>query len=407
MKEKLRRKLLDLMARRADLVNAAGAAIEADKKDEYDKAMRDVAALDVNIRDVQDAIAALEATPAGPPQGAAPSDNGDTAQQDDRMALLASNEYARAFCNAVRAGLTRTTARDFEGSRILLNALTEGTDADGGFLVPVDLQTQINELSRQFIDLSQLVNVENVTTNTGYRVYDNAPTRGFTQVAEMGQIATDDQPSFGRIGYNVKDYALIVPVSNDLLQDNDAGLMAYLARWMAKKSVLTKNALILSKLSALPATTASAGGELAAIKKALNVTLDPDIALNASIIANQTGYDVLDHLNDTTGRPLMQPDVTTGTGYQLKGKHITAVANRILADDATGSPLYIGDFKQFLTIFQRMPMEFTTTNIGGNAWRTNSTEGRAIMRPDIQQVDAEAAAAVKLAAGKASSSPAG
>lgn len=399
MKEKLRRKLLDLMAKRTELVNAAGAAIEADKKEEYDQAMQDVADLDVKIKDVKDAIAALEATPAAPPTNAVPSDNGITPEQADRTALRASNEYARAFCNAVRAGLTRETARNIEGARILLDALTEGTDADGGFLVPVDLQTRINELSRQFVDLSELVNVENVTTLTGYRVYDTAPTRGFTQVAEMGQIATDDQPSFGRINYSVKDYALIVPVSNDLLQDNDAGLMAYLARWMAKKSVLTKNTLILAQLAALTPTAVAAGGELAAIKRALNVTLDPDIALNAAIIANQTGYDLLDQLNDTTNRPLLQPDVTSGSGYQIKGKHITAVANRILADitgSSGGSPVYIGDFKQFLTIFQRMPMEFTTTNIGGNAWRTNSTEGRAIMRLDVKQVDTAAAAALKL-----------
>lgn len=399
MKEKLRRKLLDLMAKRTELVNAAGAAIEADKKEEYDQAMQDVADLDAKIKDVKDAIAALEATPAASPTNAVPSDNGIAPEQADRTALRASNEYARAFCNAVRAGLTRETARNIEGARILLDALTEGTDADGGFLVPVDLQTRINELSRQFVDLSELVNVENVTTLTGYRVYDTAPTKGFTQVAEMGQIATDDQPSFGRINYSVKDYALIVPVSNDLLQDNDAGLMAYLARWMAKKSVLTKNTLILAQLAALTPTAVAAGGELAAIKKALNVTLDPDIALNAAIIANQTGYDLLDQLNDTTNRPLLQPDVTSGSGYQIKGKHITAVANRILADitgSSGGSPVYIGDFKQFLTIFQRMPMEFTTTNIGGNAWRTNSTEGRAIMRLDVKQVDTAAAAALKL-----------
>ena len=400
MKERLRRKLLDLMAKRTELVNAAGTAIEADKKDEYDKAMQDVADIDAKIKDVTDAIAALEAAPAAPPASAAPSDSGTVAVVNDRNAIRASNEYARAFCNAVRAGLTRETARNVEGARILLDALTEGTDADGGFLVPVDLQTRINELSRQFVDLSQFVNVENVTTLTGFRVLDTAPTKGFTQISEMAQIPLDDQPAFSRIGYSVKDYALIVPVSNDLLQDNDAGLMAYLARWMAKKSVLTKNSLILAKLATATATNAAAGKELATIKKALNVALDPDISLNAAIITNQTGYDVLDKLNDTTGRPLLQPDVTTGTGYQVKGKHITAVANRILADDDAGSPVYVGDFRQFLTIFQRMPMEFTTTNIGGSAWRTNSTEGRAIMRLDIQTVDKAAAAAVKLEAGK-------
>ena len=42
--------------------------------------------------------------------------------------------------------------------------------------------------------------------------------------------------------------------------------------------------------------------------------------------------------------------------------------------------MYIGDFKQYATLFTRQPLELRSTDIGGNAWKTNSIEFRAITR---------------------------
>lgn len=398
--KKLRRKLLDLMAKRKEHLDAADTALEGNDQTAFDAAMQAVSDLDKQIKNVNALIAAQEAIPAAPPAG-----TGDPAASDTIAQLRASNEYVRAFCGAVRARISPALAQNDERFSVLMNALTEGVDEDGGFLVPVDLQTRINELRRQFVSLRDLVTVEPVTTLTGYRVLDSAPTKGFTLLAEMGNIPMDDQPVFSRLNYSCKDYGLIVPVSNDLMNDNDAGLMEYLARWMAKKAVLTENKLILAVLTKMQATTVAAGGELAAIKRALNVTLDPDIALNAAVLTNQIGYDCLDQLVDGNGRPLLQPDITAGSGYQIKQKPVKYVADRLLANTAAGAPLYVGDFKSFITLFDRQVMEFTTTNIGGNAWRSNSTEGRAIMRLDLQQMDAEAVAALALAGGLEAQEP--
>ncbi|MBO5546001.1 MAG: phage major capsid protein, partial [Bacteroidales bacterium] len=66
--------------------------------------------------------------------------------------MLRSNEYARAFAFALQNGLNRRTARQHEETRILYDALTEGggnpTGADGGFLVPEDIDHSIRELRR-------------------------------------------------------------------------------------------------------------------------------------------------------------------------------------------------------------------------------------------------------------------
>lgn len=392
--KKYRRQLLDLMAKRKGFMEAAQTALDNNDQAAFDAAMQNVSDLDTQIKNVNTLIAAHEAAPATPPAGpSAP------AADDAVVQLRASNEYVRAFCGAIRARMSPEVARDTGHFSVLMDALTEGVDKDGGFLVPVDLQTRINELRRQFVSLRDMVTVEPVTTLTGYRVLDAAPTAGFALMGEMSEIPTNDQPSFHRVNYSCKDYGLIVPISNDLLSDNDAGLMEYLARWMAKKAVITENKLILAALAKLQPTAVAAGGELAAIKTALNVTLDPDISLNAAILTNQDGYNCLDLLVDGNGRPLMQPNITAGSGYQIKQRPVTSAANRLLASGASGAPLYVGDFKSFITLFDRQVMEFTSTSIGGNSWRSNSTEGRAIMRLDLQQMDGEAVAALELAGG--------
>lgn len=396
----LRRRLLDLTTQRSAQLQTAATAMEGNDQAAFDAAMAQVHDLDGQIAQVQTLIDAQDATPAVPAAPVTP------AQERSSIQRRSSNEYNRAFYDAVRMGATPKNARNF-GDRfgILMDALTEtgGNPAgsDGGFLVPVDLQTRIIELSRQLLDLSQLVTVETVTALSGYRVIDTMPTTGFTKITnEMGQIPTDSQPGFNRVSYSVEEYGLIVPISNDLLNDETAGLMEYLARWLARKSVITKNSIILTKLATLTATDVAADGELGAIKNVLNIGLDPAVSANAQILTNQSGFNVLDNLKDSVGRPLLQQDVTQGTGRQVLGHGITFIGDASLANVAAkGSPLYIGDFKQFMTIFERQAMEFATTNVGGSAWRTNSTEARAIMRLDAQVMDSDAAKLLCLAAG--------
>lgn len=397
MRDKLTRKLLDLKNQRAVQWTAACTAVDANDEAAYNAAIAKVDEIDAEIAKNQKLLDKYQ-----PP--ATDTVLGNTvngANNSNLAALRSSNEYVRTFCDAIRNGVTRRDARRSADYHILTDALTEGTDTDGGFLVPVDLETRINELRRQFVSLRSLITVEPVTTLTGFRVLDTAPDKGFTELSELGEIPQDDQPKFSRYDFKVVDYGLIVPISNDLLRDNDAGLLQYLARWMAKKAVITENLKILRLLETVEAvTTADEGGELKAIKHALNVTLDPDIKLRARILSNQTSYDVLDNLEDKQGRPLLQPDNTAGTGERIKGKPVTTIGNLYLKDAEDGSPLYIGSFADAITMFDRQVMEMATTNIGGKAWSTNTTEARAIMRFDMKQVDKDAVTALKLAAGK-------
>lgn len=327
---------------------------------------------------------------------------GTPEQSRDLRDMLRSNEYARAFAYAIRNGIGRKNGQGNEKVKILFDALTEGggnpVGTDGGFLVPEDIDHTILEVKRSLDPLSALFNEETVTAPTGWRVMDAAPDTGLVDVDEMGQIDDDDdQPAFVKVPYSCSKKALILPVSNELASDNVANLFAYLGRWFAKKLVITENIMLITALRTLTAVSI-ATDPLKGIKQALNKGLDPAISAGANVIMNVDAFDVLDQLMDGNERPLLQPDPVNATIMRIKGRPIHSVSRRTLANVTTGSgasavttsDLFIGDGKEFATLFRCGAFELSSTDIGGNAWRTDSTELRGIARLGVSKFDTEA-----------------
>ena len=334
---------------------------------------------------------AAEAGSVQPLTGTGSSAAAQPQQSRNLSDMLRSNEYARAFAYAIQHGISRKNGRDNERVKILYDALTEsgGSPAgtDGGFLVPDDIDHSIREMRRTLDPLAALFNEETVSSPTGWRVRDTAPTKGLVDVDEMGQINdNDDQPSFAKVPYTCTKKALILPVSNELMTDNVANLFSYLGRWFAKKLVITENAMLIDALRTLDAVSI-AGDPVKGLKTALNRDLDPAISAIATVILNQTGFDILDNLLDTTKRPLLQPDPTNATAKRFAGRPLHGVSNATLDDQEGTTDLYIGDGSEFATLFRCGGYELASTDIGGNAWRTDSTELRGIVRLGVSKFD--------------------
>lgn len=319
--------------------------------------------------------------------------------------MLASNEYARAFCYAIRNGVTRKNGRGNEHVKILFDALSEGggdpVGTDGGFLVPVDIDNTIHELKRELLPLSDLFNVESVSAPTGWRPIDTAPSTPMPEIDEMGTVPNNsDQPAFGKVNYALAKRGLRIPISNELMADEDANLMAYLGRWFAKKLVITENYLLLAALGT-PSTALTSGSITAegAIKTILNKSLDPAISAAAVVITNQTGFDALDQLVDDTGRGLLQPDPTNATQKKIFGRNIRVMSDAQLPNLSTNTyaPFYIGDMKEFATLFHKGTFEVASTDVGGDAWVKDLTEVRGIARLGVSKFDTAAVVARKLA----------
>lgn len=266
---------------------------------------------------------------------------------------------------------------------------TSGT-GNGGLTIPDDIRTTINTLVRQYASLQNLVRVESVTTESGSRVYekfsDIKPLASLDD--ETAAIGDNDDPELTTIKYLIKRYAGITTVTNTLLKDTAENIIAWLSTWIARKVVVTRNQAILAVMN-----TASKKPTIAKFDdiKDLELTaLDPAINATSSFLTNQSGFAVLAKVKNAMGNYLVQRDPTSPEIYRIGGKPVTVVADRWLPDVSSAHPLYYGDFKQAITLFDRENMSLLTTNIGAGAFEKDQTKIRVIDRFDVEQVDGDA-----------------
>ncbi|PEP36103.1 phage major capsid protein [Bacillus wiedmannii] len=298
--------------------------------------------------------------------------------------------YKEVFMKAIRGqNLTHEEASVMQEYKA---ALSENAGKDGGFIVPEDITTTINQLKQTVDNLEQYVNVQPVSTNKGSRTLEKrAASTPFAPLSEYGKPNAMQEiasPEFERLSYAIEDYAGFLPVPNDLLDDTDQALEEYLRQWIAKKSIATRNYLILQELNKL---TKIDFKDYKGIKTALNVTLDPAFADGANIFTNQDGFNYLDQLEDKDGRPLLQPDPTNPTRKLLSGKPVIPLSNKTIATDKDGkAPFIVGNLKEAIILWDRKQLSIDMTTEGGNAWRTNTSEFRAIEREDVTPWDTEA-----------------
>lgn len=298
--------------------------------------------------------------------------------------------YKEVFMKAIRGqNLTHEEASVMQEYKA---ALSENTGKDGGYIVPEDITTTINQLKQTVDSLEQYVNVQPVSTNKGARTLEKrAASTPFAPLSEYGKPNAMQEiasPEFDRLSYAIEDYAGFLPVPNDLLDDTDQALEEYLRQWIAKKSIATRNYLILQELNKL---TKIDFVDYKGIKTALNVTLDPAFAAGANIFTNQDGFNYLDQLEDKNGRPLLQPDPTNPTRSLLSGKPVITLSNKTIATDKDGkAPFIVGNLKEAIILWDRKQLSIDMTKEGGNAWRTNTSEFRAIEREDVTSWDTEA-----------------
>lgn len=275
--------------------------------------------------------------------------------------------------------------------------LKSDTDENGGYIVPKDIKTEINEYKRtQLFDLSQLVTVVTTKFTKGSRVFEKLEDQtAFANIDEWDKIEDIPAPKFEKKEYAMKSFAGILPVPRQLLQDTDASLMSFLARFIAKKSLFTRNSQILAILNGLTKRTKDIvyTDDLKAI---LNKELDGVFTAGAKIVTNQDGFNWLDTCKDEKGNYLMQRDVTSSTGFSLFGHEVVVVPNSTLKSTGTKAPVFVGDLKEAVMLFDRGEYEVLSTEVGGDAFRRNSHDIRIIDRFDVQQWDVAAVIATQI-----------
>ena len=309
-------------------------------------------------------------------------------------------DIARAFVNRIVCGMRRTKMD--EEDRKIMDAMSEKTDEDGGFTVPQDIQTDIHELRRTDDDLEQYVNVEPVSTLSGSRVLEkDADSTPWDDVDEVAEFGEEETPKLRQIKYKIGKKGGILKVTRELLQDTAENILGFLNKWIAKKSRATRNAAILKKLAEITKSKEIAISTVDDLKTVFNVTLDPAIAASSIILTNQSGFNYLDTLKDERGDYILQPDVTDKTKMLLFGVYpIKKVSNKVLKNTEVKSngsdvdgykyPIYMGDLKEAITLFDREKISIELSTEAGDLWAKDQTGIKVRDRFDVQAFDEEA-----------------
>ena len=295
--------------------------------------------------------------------------------------LEIKDQFVNDFKNLIRGNYTQ----------IKNMVSSDETDGAGhaGLTIPKDIQTTIHTLVRQFDSLQQYVNVEHVSTTSGSRVYEKwSDITALAEIDEEGAtIGANDDPQLTTIKYLIKRYAGISTVTNSLLKDTAENIIAWLSNWIAKKVVVTRNVKIIEAIDTLPTKPTLAKWDDIID---LEAKVDPAIKPTSMFLTNTSGFTALKKVKDAMGNYLMQRDVKSPTGYVIDGFPVKEVADRWLPNKGAARPLYFGDLKQAVTLFDRENMSLLATNIGAGAFETDTTKIRVIDRFDVRTVDSEA-----------------
>lgn len=327
-------------------------------------------------------------------------DKDEATKAEGKDKAPSKKDIARAFVNRIVCGMRKTKLN--EKDQKIMDAMSEKSDEDGGFTVPQDIQTDIHELRRTDDDLEQYVNVEPVSTLSGSRVFEvDADSTPWDDVDEGEEFGEEETPKLKQIKYKIKKKGGILKVTRELLQDTAENILGFLNKWIAKKSRTTRNAAILKKLAEITTGKEVAISGYDDLKDVFNVTLDPAIASSSIVLTNQSGFNYLDKIKDERGDYILQHDVTDKSKMLLFGVYpIKKVSNKVLknvevkSDESNVSaykyPIYMGDLKEAITLFDREKISIELSTEAGDLWAKDQTGIKVRDRFDVQAFDEEA-----------------
>ena len=282
-------------------------------------------------------------------------------------------------------------------------SMNEGTPAAGGYTVPEDISTRIEQLRVAEFSLESLVGKENVKTETGARTYRKRSTQtGFVSVGEGGKIPQKATPEYDRYTYTITKYGGYFVVTNELLADSDANIVSEITKWSADEGRITRNKLVIAALDekytrASSPETAKTIANIDSIKTIVNVDLGQAFAPTSRIITNDSGLDWLDKQKNLEGDYILKRanndplDRVVSAGSLLIP--VSVIPNADLPNDVTSGnpsvtkyPFYIGDLKEGVRLFDRKRLSIMASDVASttavNAFEEDLTLFRAIERLD-------------------------
>ena len=272
-------------------------------------------------------------------------------------------EQRDAIAKYIRSGQTR----DIAGLKT--------TDSGSAALIPTEVLKPhfVNKTRNPLLDL-----VKRVQVNSGggkYPVIKKTDNK-MNSTDELKNNPELAKPNITEVDYSIKTYRGYIPVSPEMIDDADYDIMSIVEEEVFNQGENTELSLIADVLKT--ATVSDATG-FDGIKDIYNKKLKP--IYKASIVVTQSMFAALDKVKDKNGNYMLQPDVTSPTGYSFGGKTIYTVEDTVFGSERD-MKFFIGDISEFVGLFDRSQVSVK--------WINNDIYGQLLglfIRLDVKKVD--------------------
>lgn len=275
------------------------------------------------------------------------NENGDDIKMSTKL-NDPKESITRDFANFLKTGQVADSISRADNN-IGLNA--------GSVIIPETILTPEHE-QHQFPRLGSLVRTVKVSTTTGKLPVFQTSSDKLSVHTEFQPSERHAAPEIKPINWDLKTYTGNYAFSQDLISDSSYNWQSELSSRLQELKDNTNDDLIINALTN-SVTTKTATDLISDIKTALNVNLKPQDSQAASIVLSQSAFNELDQMTDKEGRPLVQPDVTKGTGQSILGKTVVVV------DDLLFPKAKTGDANIIVAPLQKAVINFQNNEITG------------------------------------------
>ena len=275
------------------------------------------------------------------------NENGDDIQMSTKL-NDPKESITRDFANFLKTGQVADSISRTDNN-IGLNS--------GSVIIPETILTPEHE-QHQFPRLGSLVRTVKVSTTTGKLPVFQTSSDKLSVHTEFQPSERHAAPEIKPINWDLKTYTGNYAFSQDLISDSSYNWQSELSSRLQELKDNTNDGLIINALTN-GVTTKTATDLISDIKTVLNVNLKPQDSQAASIVLSQSAFNELDQMTDKEGRPLVQPDVTKGTGQIILGKTVVVV------DDLLFPAAKAGDANIAIAPLQKAVVNFQSNEITG------------------------------------------
>ncbi|BCK42924.1 hypothetical protein DAT299_04880 [Streptococcus suis] len=249
---------------------------------------------------------------------------------------------------------------------------------DVGAIIPKEVLQPQKEPERQN-PLLNLIHVVKVSSGSGSYPVLKKSNRKMVEVGELEENPELGKTKITEVDYKIKTYRGELPLSREAIEDAQYDLIGIMQDDIQDQDEQTKLALVADILKT--ATVVNASG-YDGLKDILNVKIKS--VYNKVLVVTDSMFNAMDKVKDKEGRYMLQPDITSPTGYSFSGKPIYPIADDLFGSEGD-MKYFIGDIHYFLTLFDRMQLSVQ--------WEDNhrfSKNLASYLRFDIKKTDGDA-----------------